>query len=112
MTEEKVCSFMGLAVRAGQTVSGSFASDKAIKMGKARLVLIAKDASENTKKGFFDACKYYSTEIRVIGDKDLLGKYTGKNVRTVVAVVGESFANKLISMIEELEQNHGGASIE
>ena len=112
MTEEKICSFMGMAVKAGQAVSGSFLSDKAIKIGKAKLVLVAKDASENTKKGFRDAGKFYEAEIREIGTKELLGKYSGKKLKTAIAITGESFANKLLSMIDELKQNHGGADIE
>jgi len=112
MTEEKICSFMGLAVKARQAVSGSFMSDKAIKMGTAKLVLVAKDASENTKKGFRDAGKFYNATIRELGSKELLGKYSGKDSRTAIAITSESFANKLLSMIDELEQNHGGAGIE
>jgi len=112
MTEGKICSFMGMAVKAGQAVSGTFMSDKAIKTGRARLVLVAKDASENTKKGFRDAGKFYEAVVKEIGTKELLGKFSGKKERTAVAITGESFANKLVSMIEELEQNHGGAGIE
>jgi len=109
MTEEKICSFMGLAVKAGKTVSGSFMCDKAIKMGTAKLVLVAKDASDNTRKGFHDAGKFYNARIREVGSKELLGKYSGKESRTAVAITSESFANKLLSMLDELEQNHGGA---
>ena len=112
MTEEKICSFMGLAVKAGQAVSGSFMSDKAIKTGKALLVLVARDASANTRKGFMDAGKFYEATVKEIGTKELLGKFSGKKERTAVAITNENFAKRLLSMIDELNQNHGGAGIE
>ena len=43
-------SLAGLAAKAGKVVSGEFATEKAVKTGKAFLVITARDASENTKK--------------------------------------------------------------
>lgn len=43
-------SLVGLAAKAGKVVSGEFATEKAVKSQKASLVLIAEDASENTKR--------------------------------------------------------------
>ena len=40
----KVHSMIGLATKAGKVVSGEFAVEKAIKDGKAFLVIIAEDA--------------------------------------------------------------------
>ena len=43
-------SLVGLAAKAGKVVSGEFATEKAVKTQKAFLVIIAQDASENTRK--------------------------------------------------------------
>lgn len=56
---DKVISLLGLAERAGKIASGEFAAEKAVKIGKARLIIVAEDASDNTKKKFSDMCKYY-----------------------------------------------------
>ena len=48
----KVLSLVGLATRAGKTVSGEFSTEKSVKSGKGYLVLVAGDASENTRKKF------------------------------------------------------------
>ena len=45
-------SLVGLAAKAGKVVSGEFATEKAVKTQKAFLVIIAQDASENTRKKF------------------------------------------------------------
>ena len=49
-------SLLGLAARAGKVVSGEFAVEKSVKSGKTFLVLVAEDASANTKKNFSDMC--------------------------------------------------------
>ena len=56
---DKVISLLGLAERAGKIASGEFAAEKAVKTGKARLIIVAEDASDNTKRKFSDMCKYY-----------------------------------------------------
>ncbi len=50
MPKDKVLSLLGIAQKAGRVVSGEFSVEKAVKEGKACLVLVAKDASDNTKK--------------------------------------------------------------
>ena len=51
---DRVLSMLGIAARAGKVASGEFSTEKAVKAGKAYLVLTAEDASENTKKKFRD----------------------------------------------------------
>ena len=44
----KVLGSLGLAMKAGDVVSGEFMTEKSIREGIARLVIVAKDASGNT----------------------------------------------------------------
>ena len=46
---DKVYSLLGLAKKAGQLLSGDDTCERTIKSGKAVLVIVAGDASENTK---------------------------------------------------------------
>lgn len=94
---------MGLACRAGAVVSGEFASEKAVKEGKARLVIVAADASENTRKLFSDKCAYYDVPIIVYGNKEELGHAIGKEYRASLAVTQQSFADGLIQRFDELK---------
>ena len=68
----KVLSLVGLATRAGKTVSGEFSTEKSVKTGKGFLVLVAEDASENTRKKFRDMCDFYEVPVYVFGDKEEL----------------------------------------
>ena len=51
---DKALSMIGLATKAGKIASGEFAVESAVRKGKACLVIIASDASDNTKKSFND----------------------------------------------------------
>ena len=76
--ENKVLSMLGLATRARKLVSGEFSVEKAVKEGKAVLVLVAEDASNNTKKLFTNMCAYYQVPMYVISNKESLGHAMGK----------------------------------
>ena len=54
MKTDKIVSMIGLAKRAGKLVSGEFSTEQAVKKGLVRLVIVAGDASDNTKKLFSD----------------------------------------------------------
>lgn len=63
-----------------------------MKSGKAALVIVAGDASENTKKKFRNMCDYYKVPIYFYEDKDTLGHAMGKQFRASLAVLDEGFA--------------------
>lgn len=62
-TRNKLINMLGLAKRAGKLSGGETAVLEAIRSGKAELVLIATDASDNTKKMFNDKCTYYGVPV-------------------------------------------------
>ena len=48
----KGLSLLGLAFRSGNLVSGEFAAREAVRKKTAALIIVANDASDNTKKMF------------------------------------------------------------
>ena len=54
MKQNKIYSLLGLAMRGRNLVSGEFQTEDAVKKGSAMLVIVAEDASANTKKLFHD----------------------------------------------------------
>ena len=101
MRPDRIQSFIGLAAKAGKTASGEFAAEKAVKSGKAYLVIVACDASANSKKKFSDMCRYYKVPIVHYGDKEMLGYIIGKEIRAMIAVTDPGFAVKIEKMINE-----------
>ena len=95
MINNKTMSLVGLATKAGKTASGEFSTEKAVKTGKAYLVLVAEDASENTKKKFRNMCTFYEVSLYFLSDKEGLGRAMGKEFRASLAVMDESFAQAM-----------------
>ena len=92
MGQSKALSLIGLATKAGKTASGEFCTEKEVKSGKASLVIIADDASDNTKKKFKNMCDFYHVPICFYRDKDTLGHAMGKQFRASLAILDEGFA--------------------
>ena len=102
MKPDKVLSLLGLSARAGKIASGEFAAETAVKSGKAALVIVAEDASNNTKKLFHDKCSFYEVPFFDYGTKETLGHAIGKELRASVAVLDAGLANAIISHLEQI----------
>ncbi|OAT73331.1 YlxQ family RNA-binding protein [Parageobacillus thermoglucosidasius] len=100
MSNERWASLLGLANRARKVISGEELTVKEIRSGRAKLVLLAEDASENTTKKINDKCSSYGVPLRKVPDRYTLGRAIGKDARVVVAVIDEGFANKLLTMLD------------
>lgn len=97
----KIYSMLGLAMKAGKVVSGEFSTDKSVKSGKAWLVIVSEDASDNTKKMFSDMCKFYHVPRYFYGTKEELGHAMGKAMRSSLAITDENFAKSIIKHLEQ-----------
>ena len=93
---------LGIAAKAGKVASGEFLTERAVKAGKAYLVMVAKDASDNTKKMFRNMCDYYDTEMVVYGDKETLGYAIGRKSRASLAVTDEGLASAVRGKLAQI----------
>ena len=103
MKPDKILSMLGLATKAGSIVSGEFSTEKSVKEGKAYLVIVAEDASENTKKKFRDMTTFYEVPMYVYSNKEMLGHAIGKEFRASLAVNHESFAKNIEDRIKTVQ---------
>ena len=99
----KALSMLSLATKAGKTVTGEFSTEKAVKEGKAYLVVVAQDASDNTKKKFQNMCEYYHVTMKVFSDKGSLGNACGKEFRASLAVTDLGLAKAAVKHMDEDE---------
>lgn len=49
----KIYAFIGLAAKAGKVLSGEEGCEKCLKSDTVKLILVARDASDNTKKKIY-----------------------------------------------------------
>ena len=96
---KKILSMFGLAARAGKIASGEFQTETAVKSQTAYLVVVAEDASDNTKKLFRDKCSFYKIPIIILGTKEELGHAIGKEFRASLALLDKGFAEAIIKKL-------------
>ena len=101
----KILSLLSLATKAGKTVGGEVLVEKAVKEGKASLVIVSSEASANTKKKFTNMCTYYKVPIQFYGTKEELGRFTGKEFRASVALLGRDFYDSFEKLFETTESD-------
>lgn len=95
MRQDRILSLLGLAAKAGRIASGEFSTEKAVKSHQAFLVIVASDASDNTKKMFRNMCSFYRVPIYEYAMKEDLGHAIGKQYRASLAVMDEGFSRSL-----------------
>ena len=101
MKQDKVLSMLGIAAKSGNVLSGEFSTEKAVKEGKAYLVIVAGDASDNTKKSFGNMTDFYKVPMYIYGDKESLGHHIGKEFRASLAVINEGLAKSIEDKIKQ-----------
>lgn len=95
MRPDKVLSMLGIAAKSGNVASGEFSTEKAVKDKKAYLVIVASDASDNTKKMFRNMADFYRVPMYLYADKETLGHFIGKEFRASLAVTNEGLAHSI-----------------
>ncbi|MCP3739134.1 YlxQ family RNA-binding protein [Rossellomorea sp. BNER] len=101
MNQNRWMSLLGLANRARKVISGEELVLKEVRSGRAKLVLLSRDASNNTMKKVRDKCNYYETPIFLIENREILGQAIGKDARVVVTLTDDGFAKKLSMLLDE-----------
>lgn len=103
----KVYSMLGLSMKAGKLVCGADVCIENIKDKKAFLVIVANDASENTKEKIKKICEQYKVEFVYFGDKFSLSRAVGKVDKVIFAVLDKGFSEKILQLVKE--ENQKGA---
>ena len=104
LARDKVLSLISLATKAGRCASGEFMTEGRARSGRASLVVVAEDVSDNTKKKFRNMCEFYEVPVYFLADKEELGKFCGKEFRASLAVQDENFAKAMLKELEKMEQ--------
>jgi ribosomal protein L7Ae-like RNA K-turn-binding protein len=99
----KSLSALGLAYRARKIAIGEDSIFEAIRENKAKLIIIAHDASELTRKKTQDKCLFYGVKYLNLSTKIQLGSSIGKEMIAIIAILDNGFA-KLILKNENLAE--------
>jgi len=86
---------LGIARKAGKVVAGQEAVEKAVLSKKVYLVIIAEDASSNTKDKFTTICKSRGINCIIYGTSEVLGKCIGKPARKIIGITDKNFSKEI-----------------
>lgn len=92
--ENKVYGILGMACRARKISTGDAIINE-IRSKKAKLIVIAEDASDNTKKKITDKCQYYGVDYVFVESSMLLSQAIGKVNRMAISINEEGFAKSI-----------------
>ena len=101
MNKTKILNLLSMAQRANKVVSGDFAVTKAVQGRKALLMIVAEDASEETKKNYQRMADDAEINVYYLFDREELGHCIGKEYRAVAAVLDKGFADALVKLFED-----------
>ncbi len=102
---KKIKSLMGFASKSGNISSGQEQVIRSVRMGKAKLVIMALDVSDNSRKMLKDKCKYYGVELIEIMEREEISKCIGKKNKTCVSINDSGFAESIMKNYLLMQEN-------
>ena len=96
---QKIYGLIGIATKAGKITAGSEACLEAIEKNIIKVMLIATDASERTKKLFKQKCIQFHIPIYEISSIENLSKAIGKSGKAVIGVKEKGLAQAIMKNI-------------
>ena len=100
---DRLRNAIGLAMKAGRISSGDFAVEKLTRAGKALLVLIDEEASENTRDKYAHLCRNAHIDLTSVR---ALGACIGRPGRMLAAVTDKNFTDMIRQAVEDGEADH------
>ncbi|MFV0519959.1 MAG: L7Ae/L30e/S12e/Gadd45 family ribosomal protein [Lachnospirales bacterium] len=94
-----VRSMLSLARRANAIKTGEFAVSETIVKKSAKIVVVAKDSGNNTKKKFSNSCHFYGVKLYSYSLKSEISSSIGKNNVAVFSIEDINFANRIEELI-------------
>lgn len=97
--ESRVLGFIGIATKAGKIACGTEAVEETIEKRKAKLVMIAQDASEKTKKNITYQCEKSQIPIVIFSSIERISKAIGKTNKAVISIKDKNLGEEINKII-------------
>ena len=104
----KVYGLLGLAAKKGVVVSGGNACERALKYTVGGIMILAADASGNTKAKFIRLSITKNIPYMVFGSRSELGRRVGTGERSVMVLTDQGFARAIRVLLGFSDDENGG----
>jgi ribosomal protein L7Ae-like RNA K-turn-binding protein len=101
MINDKFYSFLGIIRKSGNLIAGYNNCEFEIKKDKCKLVVIAEDCTDNTKKKFTDICTHRNVPYIIEGKKEKIGSTIGKPPVSVLGIKDEGMSKALLGLLQQ-----------
>lgn len=103
VSKKKMLSYMGFAAKARKIVNGYNTCIFTMEKRRVRLLIIAEDLAENSKKKMIQAANKHNVEYRIFGDSDEMSHMTGTSGKGIFGITDENFANVISKEIDYMQ---------
>lgn len=100
MEQNKVLRLLGLATRAGKIAFGTESTIDTINKEKAKLVIVAEDSADRTKRNIMRIAEENKVPVRVYGNIENLSKSIGKENKAIVCIKDSNFSKEILKIID------------
>lgn len=104
--EERLLGMLGLAARARMLSLGTDIACDSVRSGAAKVLIVAHDASANTKKRAFNCAKYYETACYEvpIGQGELAHGLGKSGATAALSVNDRNMAKGITKLLDEMSE--------
>lgn len=95
INNKKILGLLGLSARARKITFGADSTIQEIEKDKVKLVIVAEDASERTKKKFIEKCRSFNVPIILYGEIETISKAIGKQNKAIVGIKDNNLAKEI-----------------
>lgn len=95
MINNKILGLIGLAMKAGKVSFGADSVEEECNKGKIKILIIANDASDRSKKKFEDIGNKNKVPVIIDSNIEELSKAIGKNNKAIIGIKDMNFAKSI-----------------
>ena len=100
--EQRAMNLLSMAARARRILSGAFVVEEALKRKQGTYLLLAVDASEETKAKFSRMAAQMNVPSAELLTMQQLGHCLGKEYRAVAVLIDRGFADRLSAYLQDI----------
>lgn len=90
---------ISLAMKAGAVAVGEGRAQDAVRGGRASMIILSSDASDNTAKKFSDMGQFRSLPVIFMADRYKLGDAIGRKFAVVLAICDKGFSDNIMKIL-------------
>ena len=95
MINNKILGLIGLSARAGKICFGTDSTKQEVEKRKAKLIIVAENSSDRTKRKFIQLCEKNNIPILIYSNIDDISKAIGKENKAVIGIKEENLAKEI-----------------